>query len=308
MGMGRLKLGTRGSLLALTQSQWVARRLEESGADPVELVVIRTTGDLIQDRPLSEIGGKGLFTKELDRALLDGSIDLAVHSLKDLPTAMPEGLAIGAIPEREDPRDCLIGPSGHALTLAGIPPGGRIGTSSLRRGAIIRAFRPDLSVLDIRGNLDTRIERVDSGDFEAIVLAAAGVRRLGWGARISEYLNPVECLPAPGQGALAIVVREADWPIRAAVEPLEHPPTRDATLSERSLLRVLEAGCNLPVGSLAIPFGGQLRLRGLVASPDGRQVVRGEASGPAERAETLGAELAEQLFRRGADLILSELR
>ncbi len=302
-----LRLGTRGSLLARTQSEWVADRIRAEGVGDVELVTIRTKGDVLLDQPLSEIGGKGLFTKELDRALLDGAIDLAVHSLKDLPTEFPEGLALGAVPEREDPRDVLIGPNDSPISLETLPQGARVGTSSLRRMALARATRQDLVIDDIRGNLDTRIAKVDAGDFDAIVLAAAGVRRLGWSERISEELDPGSWLPAPGQGALAVVVRTEDVEKRSWLRGLDDPPSRAATTAERTLLRELEAGCRLPVAALGLPFGGGLRLRGLVAHPDGRRMVRAEATGAQDAPEALGRKVARLLRERGADLILSDL-
>lgn len=304
----QLTLGTRGSLLAVTQSRWVAERLERASGATVALETILTSGDRMQDRPLSEIGGKGLFTKELDRALLDGRIDLAVHSLKDLPTQMPDGVVVGAIPEREDPRDVLIGPEGAELTVETLPDGARVGTSSLRRAALLRSSRPDLVVEDIRGNLDTRIRKVDEGEFDAIVMAAAGVRRLGWTDRISEFLEPGHWLPAPGQGALAVTVRTEDLSRVPWLRPLEHLPTRAATTAERGLLSELEAGCRLPVAALGFPFGGGLRLRAMVASPDGRRAVRAEGTGAQDDADALGRSVAGELIARGADLILEKLQ
>jgi hydroxymethylbilane synthase len=303
-----LRLGTRGSLLALTQSGWVARRIEAATGRRVELITIRTLGDADQERPLSEIGGQGLFTRELDRALLDGEVDLAVHSLKDLPTVFAEGLTLGAVPEREDLRDALIGPEGGPTTLRGLPAGARLGTSSLRRRALALAFRPDLELLPIRGNLDTRIGHVDAGRFEAILLAAAGIRRLGWSARISEALDPGGWLPAPGQGALAVVVRtEALDTHQPWIQALDHPPTRSAVAAERAVLHQLEAGCQLPVGAMGIAFGGGLRLRAIVASTDGRHLVRSEATGRIEDPVELGRQVAEDLKRRGAADILARL-
>jgi len=304
----RLRLGTRGSLLAVTQSRWVADRITRASGREVSLEIIRTTGDRLQSRPLSEIGGKGLFTKELDVGLLEGTIDLAVHSLKDLPTQIPQGLSLGAVPEREDPRDVLIGPLGRAWTLDTLPPGARVGTSSLRRAALVRATRPDVQVADIRGNLDTRIRKVDEGEFDAIVLAAAGVRRLGWEERVSESMDPGAWAPAPGQGALAVVVRTSDLSRADWLGALDHAPTRVATQAERALLRRLEAGCRLPVGALGFPFEGGMRLKGLVASPDGKRLVRSEATGTDGDPDRLGLEVAESLLQRGADLLLDALR
>lgn len=304
----RLKLGTRGSLLAVTQSRWVASRIEKAGGDHVELVEIRTSGDRIQDRPLYEVGGKGLFTRELDRALLDGEIDLAVHSLKDVPAQLPEGLAIGAIPERADPRDVLIGPEESGITLATLPEGARVGTSSLRRLALLRGTRPDLEGTSMRGNLDTRVRKVDRGEVEAIVVAAAGVHRLGWAQRISEYLDPGSWLPAPGQGALAVVVRAEDVHGAPWLRSLDHLPSRAAGTAERALLEVLDAGCRLPVAALGLPFGGGLRLRGLVAHPEEARAVRAEGTGAQDDPVALGRSVAETLLARGADLLLNDLR
>jgi hydroxymethylbilane synthase len=304
-----LRLGTRGSLLALAQSRWVADRIQATSGRTVELVTIRTTGDLVQDRPLAEIGGKGLFTRELDDALLDGRVDLAVHSLKDLPTILPEGLALAAIPEREDPRDALVGPEGSFLSLQTLPRGARVGTGSLRRQALALAHRPDLRMEGIRGNLDTRIGKVDGGEFAAIILAAAGLRRLGWQHRISEALDVSAWPPAPGQGALAILVRDGEEGIAEGwVGSLSHPPTAAAVIAERSLLHELEAGCRLPVAAMGLSFQGGLRLRAMVLSPDGRKLVRGEATGSAADAEGLGRRLASILLGRGAGRILDEVR
>lgn len=303
-----LRLGTRGSPLAVTQSGWVAHRIEEASSLKVSLEIIRTSGDIDQDRPLSEIGGKGLFTKELDLALLEGTIDLAVHSLKDLPTDLPDGVSIGAIPEREDSRDVLIGRKDSPLSLDTLPPGSRVGTSSLRRQAFLRALRPDLAVQDLRGNLDTRVRKVDEGEIDAIVVAAAGVRRLGLTDRVSQYLETGSWLPAPGQGALAVVVRADDLRGTPWLRTLDHPPTRAATLAERTLLEWLDSGCRMPVAALGIPFAGGLRLRGLVAAPDGTRVVRAEGTGAQDDPSSLGRLVGEELLRRGADLLLDPLR
>jgi hydroxymethylbilane synthase len=293
-----IRLGTRGSALAMTQTRWVARELEARGDRPVEIVTIRTTGDSILDRPLPEIGGKGLFTRELDHALLEGEIDLAVHSLKDLPTEFPEGLVLAVVPEREDPRDVLVGPEGRPTSLESLLAGARVGTSSLRRRALALAFRPDLIVDDIRGNLDTRLRKVDGGDFDAAILAAAGLERMGWTHRISEYLDPGGWPPAPGQGALALVTRTGETDRFPGLQALAHAPSRAAVTAERTVLHRLEAGCRLPVAALGIPFGGGLRLRGLVASPDGRRVVRAEGTGTQDDPAALGEQVAEQPVHR----------
>lgn len=302
-----LRLGTRGSLLALTQSREIARRIADEHGIPVEVRTIRTSGDSL-DAPLPDIGGKGLFTREIDEALLGGEIDLAVHSLKDLPTELPEGLAVGAIPLREDPRDVLITRSGESTNLELLPAGARIGTSSLRRVAFLRIHRSDIEVVGIRGNLDTRIRKVDDGVVDGIILAAAGVRRLGWTLRVSEFLPFESWLPAPGQGALAVMVRSADLARFPWLAALDHPVTRSATTAERELLRVLEGGCRLPVAALGLPFGKELRLKAMVVHPDGSRLVRAEATGTQREAAQLGQEVARLLLERGAGRLLDEFR
>jgi len=309
MGVAPLRLGTRGSLLAVTQSGWVADRIRAASGREVELVQIRTTGDVVLDRPLSEMGGQGLFTKELDHALLDGRIDVAVHSLKDLPTVFAPGLELWAVPEREDVRDVLIGREGVPLTLATLPSGARVGTGSLRRQALARAHRSDIRVEGIRGNLDSRLRQVDEGRLDAIFLAAAGVRRLGWIHRISEAMDPASWPPAPAQGALAVVGRTGDEAsARGWVAALNHRPSEAAVSAERMLLHALEAGCQLPVAAHALPFDNRLRLRAMVVDPSGRRVVRGEMTGLLSEPERLGREMARLLKSRGADLILRDVR
>lgn len=305
--MKELRLGTRGSALARTQSRTVKDALEAVADVRVTLEVVETTGDRHGDRPLPEIGGKGLFTRELDRALLDGSLDLAVHSLKDLPTDIPEGLALIAVPERVDPRDVLVGPEATAVTLKGLPSGSRVGTGSLRRQALARAFRPDLEVEGIRGNLDTRIRKVDEGAYDAIVVAAAGIVRLGLQDRVGEWMERTAWLPAPGQGALAVVGRSDDVEVREVLERLDHAPTRAAVRAERTTLERLGGGCQVPIAALGLPFDHGLRLRALVASPDGRRMVRTDRTGTTADPEGLGWEVAEVLRRRGAMEILGEV-
>lgn len=304
-----LRIGTRGSRLARWQADFVRERLIEAFPDlHVDVIVIQTTGDRITDVPLAKIGDKGLFTKELDRALLANEIDLAVHSLKDVPTMLPEGLALGAVLEREDPRDVLLPAAGAPSTLAELPAGARIGTSSLRRRAQIRHLRPDLTVLDLRGNLDTRMERLRAGHFDAIVLARAGVRRLGWEDAVGDVLGPPDWLPAVGQGALGVAVRADDEATRTIVASLEHEDTRIATTAERAFLRALEGGCQIPIGALATREGDRIRLHGLVADLDGDPLFRGEASGDVRDAEAVGRSLAEDLLNRGADAVLRRIR
>lgn len=306
--MTSLRIGTRGSRLALTQTGLVQDALGALGVRS-DRVVIRTTGDRSQAEgtPLPEVGGKGLFTLELDRALLNREIDLAVHSLKDLPTEEHHDLAVLAVPAREDPRDVLIAPRGRPARLKELPQGAVVGTSSLRRRALAMAFRPDLTVRPLRGNLDTRIRKVDEGEVDALVVAAAGVRRLGFEERVGEWLERTAWLPSAGQGALAVVGLRDDRRLRRLLEPLRDAETDGAVRAERSLLRALGGGCQLPLGTLAIPFDGKLRLWGLVASPDGRRVVRTDVTGDLTDPEALGRRAAEILDRRGAGEILRNL-
>ena len=300
-----LILGTRGSRLALAQSGMVKADLEAMGLS-VRMEVIRTTGDRDQYSPLSRIGGKGLFTRELDLALLGGQIDLAVHSLKDLPTELEHGLALAAVPEREDPRDVMVGPEGAsaALTLQTLPPGARVGTGSLRRQALASAFRPDVDVVNIRGNLDTRIAKVDRGEFDVIIVAAAGIRRLGLWSRVTEALERTSWLPAPGQGALGLITRSRDTKMETILQPLDHPPSHIAVRAERALLAALGGGCHTPIAALGLPHASGLRLWGLVASPDGKRVVLADGSGGLADPEILGARVGSFLIERGADDVL----
>lgn len=305
--MRSLRLGTRGSALATAQSRWVARRIEETAGVAVELEIIRTKGDEYKDRPLPEIGGKGLFTAELDRALLEGEIDLAVHSLKDLPTDVPPDLVLACVPERVDPRDVLVGPRGEDLSLESLPSGATVGTSSLRRRALTLAFRSDVEVVPMRGNLDTRLRKVDEGHCDVLVLAAAGVIRLGRRDRVGEWLERTAWLPAPGQGALAVVTRRDDRGTRAHLRALHHEPSAARVRAERTLLRALEGGCQAPIGALGLSYGPGLRLWGLVASPDGTRLVQADLTGGADEGEELGNRVADLLLKRGAADILDEL-
>jgi hydroxymethylbilane synthase len=304
-----LRIASRGSQLALWQAHAVERAL--LAADPgaeVRIDVVKTLGDKILDVPLAKIGDKGLFTKELDEALLSGAADLAVHSLKDVPTRLPHGLVIAAITVREDPRDVLILAPGVAGSLAELPAGARVGTSSLRRRAQLQARRPDLEVLDLRGNLNTRLAKLDRGEYEGIILAAAGVLRLGWEERISEILDPADWLPAVGQGALAIVARADDEAVLERLRPLEHAPTAAATTAERAFLRALEGGCQVPIGALAELHDDRLTLHGLVASADGDTILRSVIEGAPGEAAELGRSLAADLLGRGAGEVLAEIR
>lgn len=296
-----LRIGTRGSKLALWQSQWVARQLEALG-ERCETVIIRTRGDKITDVALAKIGGKGLFTKEIEEALLAGQVDLAVHSLKDLPTELPEGLVLGAVPTREDPRDAIVG-----ARLDDLPAGARVGTSSLRRTAQLRRLRPDLRIEPIRGNLDTRLRKLEAGEFDAIVVAVAGLKRMGWQERIAEIFEPRTLCPAAGQGALAIECRAADGRVRALCERLHDPAAGWATAAERAFLTHVGGGCQVPLGVHASVEETRLRLYAIVLSPEGDQAVTGELEGQAEQAEALGARLAQQLLESGARTILQQV-
>ncbi|MCY4648712.1 MAG: hydroxymethylbilane synthase [Gammaproteobacteria bacterium] len=303
----RLRLGTRGSTLALIQSRQVASALEAAAGASVSLHTIRTRGDEQADASLARIGGEGVFTSALDGALLDGAVDVAVHSLKDLPTRMTPGLCVAATPPRADPRDALVLPPGDQRTLATLPAGSRIGTGSQRRAALARAFRPDCMVVPMRGNVDTRLAKLDRGHCEALVLAAAGLGRMGLSDRASELLERTAWLPAAGQGALAVVVRCDDPRARRLAGSLDDGPTRQAVRAERELLRLLGAGCHLPVGVLGLPYPGGLRLWAMVLSPDGRRIIRFDRTGRQSEPERLAADVAAVLLGRGAGEILADL-
>jgi hydroxymethylbilane synthase len=288
-----LVIASRGSQLALWQARWVERQLTLKGFE-CRIEIIRTTGDKITGVPLAKIGGKGLFTKEIEEALLAGSADLAVHSLKDLPTELPRGLVLTAVPEREDPRDAVVG-----KRIAELPAGARVGTSSLRRSSQLRQLRPDLAIESVRGNLDTRLRKLDEGQFDSILLAAAGLKRLGWGDRIAEILPPETMCPAVGQGALAIETRAAGDG-RDACAALNDPETRAAVMAERGLLAALGGGCQVPIGAHATVHDGELSLIAVVAAPDGGTLV------PARTAARLSEVSAEEIGRAlGAELLRS---
>jgi hydroxymethylbilane synthase len=299
-------LGTRGSKLAVQQSQWVQEQLH-SMAPHVSVTIqkIQTSGDKTLDVPLAKIGGKGLFVKEIEEALLTGEIDLAVHSMKDVPTELPEGLAILCVPPREDSRDALI--SRHAQSFKDLPHGARIGTSSLRRQSQLLHARPDFTIVMLRGNLDTRLKKLREGQFDAIVLAAAGLRRLAWAHEITEYLAPPICLSAIGQGALGIEGRRDDLFIRSLLDGLDHAPSKTAILAERALLHRLQGGCQVPIAAHATVAGKGVRLEGLVASVDGKELIRDTVEGTADDPEAIGIQLAERLLARGADRILQAI-
>lgn len=295
-----LTIGSRGSKLALWQAYHIAGRLNGLGFE-TRVEIIKTTGDHLQTASLVQTGGKGLFTKEIEEALLARRIDLAVHSLKDLPTKSPEGLTIAGIPEREDPRDALLG-----YKLAALPQRARVGTSSERRSAQLLALRPDLIVEGIRGNVDTRLRKLKEGEYDAILLAVAGLNRLGFHAEIAQILSPGEMCPAPGQGALAIQTRQGD-PAEQVCAKLNHAATAQSVQCERALLATLGGGCQLPVGAYAIVDGDRLHLTAVVISPDGKQVFRDQAMGPAGHAVDLGESLAARLLQSGAGSVLQNL-
>jgi hydroxymethylbilane synthase len=301
-----LVLGTRGSKLAVHQSEWVQARLNELAPHiTVTLRRIQTSGDKFLDVPLAKIGGKGLFVKEIEEALLSGEIDLAVHSMKDVPTALPEGLDLLCVPAREDPRDALISRDGRPFT--DLPRGAKVGTSSLRRQAQLLKARPDLSISVLRGNLDTRLKKLREGQFDAIVLAAAGLRRLGWEREITECLPPEVSLPAIGQGALGIEGRRDDLFVRSLLGGLEHSPTRTMVMAERALLHRLQGGCQVPIAAHATLTGVEISMEGLIASVDGKEIIRDAVRGAVTDPESAGIRLAERLLARGGDKILRSI-
>jgi hydroxymethylbilane synthase len=293
-----LTIGSRGSQLALWQARWTQARIQSFGVES-RIEIIHTTGDKITDVALSKVGTKGLFTKEIEEALLSGAIDLAVHSLKDMPTDLPEGLTLAAIPEREDPRDALVGRS-----LAALSAKARVGTSSLRRAAQLRARRADLEIENIRGNVDTRLRKLDEGQYDAIVLASAGLRRLGWENRITEFLDAEVMCPAVGQGALAVETREDGGAAQEIAARLEHRDSRIAVTAERAVLRALGGGCQVPIGAYATVAENVVHLRAIIVSPDGTQMIRKQAQGPASDAAGIGGALGEELLADGGRQIL----
>lgn len=298
-----LRIATRKSPLALWQAEYVRDRLLEAHPGlQVELVRMSTQGDKILDSPLAKIGGKGLFVKELEEGLLNGRADLAVHSMKDVPVELPAGLHLPVICQREDPRDAFV--SRRYESLDDLPQRARVGTSSLRRQCQIKARRPDLQILSLRGNVNTRLAKLDAGDFDAIILAAAGLLRLGFGKRITTYLDATVSLPAIGQGAVGIECRSDDPVVNKLIAVLDHAPTHTRVSAERAMNHRLEGGCQVPIAGHATLNGDTLHLRGLVGAPDGGRVIRGEISGPCAEAERLGVALADDLLSRGAAAIL----
>ena len=301
-----LKIGTRGSKLALWQANWVKSALNTQHPSlSIRLVIIKTKGDKILDTPLAKVGGKGLFVKELENGLMSGDADIAVHSMKDVPVELPEGLHLSVICPREDPRDAFV--SNDYNLFEDLPKGARLGTSSLRRQCQLAAQRPDLNIIDLRGNVNTRLQKLDNGDYDAIILAAAGLKRLGLEDRITETLSPEISLPAIGQGAVGIECRVNDEWVNELLAPLNDRDTAIRVRAERSLNHRLQGGCQVPIAGYAELAHGVILLRGLVGTVDGAQIIHGEIAGQPEHAEYLGRVLAEDLLSRGADEILESL-
>ena len=302
----KIKIGTRGSALALWQANWVKDRLETRHPGlSVELVKIKTKGDKILDTALAKVGGKGLFVKEIEDALIRNETHLAVHSMKDVPADLPEGLIIDAIPEREDVRDAFI--AREVSTWKDLPQGARVGTSSLRRQSQLLNRRPDLTMIPLRGNVETRLKKLETENLDAVVLAVAGIKRMKLEDRITEYFSDDIMLPAIGQGALALEVREDDREVRELIRFLKHPDTETAMAAERSFLRTLQGGCQVPIAALARVDGDTVRISGLVADTDGSSVFRDSAEGPADDAARIGSELAVRILDQGARDILEKL-
>lgn len=301
--MNTLRIATRQSALALWQAEFVKDQLRRFHPElAVELVPLVSRGDKILDVPLAKVGGKGLFVKELEQALLDGKADIAVHSMKDVPMEFPPGLGLSVICERDDPRDAWVSNKYPSLDL--LPGGGVVGTSSLRRQSQLLAARPDLEVTFLRGNVNTRLAKLDAGEYDAIVLAAAGLKRLQMNERIASYLSVEQSLPAGGQGAIGIECRMEDQATRDLLTPLHHSSTAEQLTAERAVVRRLEGGCQVPIGSYAIHRDGELWLRGLVANPDGHEIIRDEISGSPADGDAMGIALAERLLEAGAGRIL----
>ncbi len=305
MTLKQLTIGTRGSRLALWQAEWVRSRISERYPEcNVSLLIIKTSGDMILDVPLAKVGGKGLFVKEIEEAMLRGEIDIAVHSMKDVPTEFPRGLGLACITAREDPRDALIS---RGVAFADLPQGARIGTSALRRQAQLLSVRPDLEMVEIRGNVESRLRKMESEKLDAVILAAAGLKRLGFDDLVTEYLPPALSLPAIGQGALGLECRLDGTATREAVSFLNDPATALCVMAERAFLRRCEGGCQVPIAAHAEMPGAELRLAAFIGSVDGGRSVSGVVSGPAENCDALGAELADQLLARGGREILNEV-
>ncbi len=303
-----VRIATRKSALALWQAEYVKSQLEHFHDDiTVELVPMTTKGDVILDTPLAKVGGKGLFVKELEVAMLENRADIAVHSMKDVPVDFPEGLGLEVICPREDPRDAFV--SNTYKALADLPEGAIVGTSSLRRQCQLKAKRPDLDIRDLRGNVNTRLRKLDDGEYDAIILASAGLIRLEMSERIAQFIEPEEMLPANGQGAVGIECRTDDNNIKSLLAPLECATTRARVLAERAMNKALEGGCQVPIGSYAIinEDNSQVYLRGLVGAVDGSELIESEITGPIAEGEELGNQLAQELLSRGADKILAQV-
>jgi len=305
MALKELRIGTRASQLALWQANWVKSELEKRYPEmTVTLVKIKTIGDKILDVPLAQVGGKGLFVKEIEEAMLRGEIDIAVHSMKDVPTEFPEGLGLYCITEREDPRDAVIS---RGVKFTDLPQGARIGTSALRRQAQLLKVRPDLEMVIIRGNVETRINKLETEQLDAVILAAAGLNRLGFADKASELLSTELSLPAIGQGALGIECNLSNEEVKQTIAFFNHPDTAHAVRAERALLWRCEGGCQVPIAAFGEVTGDQLKLTGFIASVDGKVSVKGSVTGPAEECEKLGVKLAEQLLAEGGHAILAEV-
>lgn len=301
-----LKIGTRGSQLALVQANWVKERLLQTHPDlTITLVTIKTTGDKIQDAPLAKIGGKGLFVKEIEEALIQKKVDLAVHSVKDVPTELPVELHLFAITKREDPRDVFI--ARNVKSLSDLPQGAKLGTSSLRRQAQLLHFRRDLALIPLRGNLDTRLKKLEKMNLDGIILALAGVKRLGFESRITEIISTEISLPAIGQGALGIETRKGDKAVEERIEFLNDPPSAFAISAERAFLKKLEGGCQVPIAAFAQVIDSKLHINGLVGTVDGKKLIKHHLDGTTDQAVSLGTELAEILLKKGAREILEEI-
>jgi hydroxymethylbilane synthase len=301
-----LRIGTRGSALAIQQTQIAVDALRDAWPDlNVDIVHIRTTGDRIQDVPLAKIGDKGLFVKEIEDALLDGRLDWAVHSVKDLPSELPDGLTVGVLAARSDPRDALV--ARHGLTLATLPENAVIGTSSLRRRAQLLHWRPDLSIVPIRGNVDTRLRKLESDGLDGIVVAVAGLLRMGWGGRVSDIIPPEISLPAVGQGALGVEMRSDDAEAHTLFQPLTCAATQAAVSAERTFLARLQGGCQVPIAAWATVDDQRLCLRGMISDIDGLTLLHGQRWGPLDAPEELGARLAAELLQRGGEAILRDI-
>ena len=301
-----LRIATRKSPLALWQAHYVSNMLQHHHPElKIELVTMVTQGDKILDTPLAKVGGKGLFVKELETGMLEGRADIAVHSMKDVPVEFPTGLRLAVICEREDPRDAFV--SNNFATLEDLPQGARLGTSSLRRQSQIAALRPDLKIIDLRGNVNTRLKKLDDGEYDAIILAAAGLKRLEFEDRITQYIDTDVCLPAIGQGAVGIECRSDDARVLNLIAPLNDNKTQIRITAERAMNERLQGGCQVPIAGYAEFEKGLIMMRGLVGQVDGKKIIRGDIAGPADNAEELGIVLAEDLLSRGADKILNEL-